>query len=306
MKGLILSLFPNIGLLDRGFEQAGFCVVRGPDLIFGGDIKRFHPPANTFEFVIGGSPCQDFSAARRDAPTGSGIEMLREFGRVVLETQPRGALLENVPRVPHVEIEGYARKRIDLSDAVAGGETIRIRHFQYFYRAGDTWPRMQRRSVHVRRGQSRKYQPAVMASGGTSRNGAWHDVLKRQGLPDDFDLPPFKMVEKVRAVGNGVPFSMAKMIGAAFATMPDDPTLCPICQAKHMLNFCTWRECSCGCDRVIPISSGRFTATVACRKRLQRKRSGDDQITITIGGDHVAIEDASVNEGIREYPHANE
>ena len=26
---LVLSLFPGAGLLDRGFEQAGFCVVRG-------------------------------------------------------------------------------------------------------------------------------------------------------------------------------------------------------------------------------------------------------------------------------------
>lgn len=30
---LVLSLFPGIGLLDRGFEDLGFCVVRGPDLI---------------------------------------------------------------------------------------------------------------------------------------------------------------------------------------------------------------------------------------------------------------------------------
>jgi site-specific DNA-cytosine methylase len=26
---LVLSLFPGIGLLDRAFEEAGFCVVRG-------------------------------------------------------------------------------------------------------------------------------------------------------------------------------------------------------------------------------------------------------------------------------------
>ena len=27
---LVLSLFPGIGLLDRAFEEHGFCVVRGP------------------------------------------------------------------------------------------------------------------------------------------------------------------------------------------------------------------------------------------------------------------------------------
>lgn len=42
---LILSLFPGIGLLDMAFEEEGFCVVRGPDLLWGGDIRRFHPPA---------------------------------------------------------------------------------------------------------------------------------------------------------------------------------------------------------------------------------------------------------------------
>lgn len=55
---LVLSLFPGIGLLDMAFEAEGFCVVRGPDLLWGGDIKRFHPPAGRFDGVIGGPPCQ--------------------------------------------------------------------------------------------------------------------------------------------------------------------------------------------------------------------------------------------------------
>lgn len=42
MSGLVLSLFPGIGLLDMAFEAEGFCVVRGPDLLWGGDIRRFH------------------------------------------------------------------------------------------------------------------------------------------------------------------------------------------------------------------------------------------------------------------------
>lgn len=35
---LVLSLFPGIGLLDMAFEEEGFCVVRGPDLLWGGDV----------------------------------------------------------------------------------------------------------------------------------------------------------------------------------------------------------------------------------------------------------------------------
>ena len=44
MKPLVLSLFPGIGLLDLAFEERGFCIERGPDLLWGGDIRRFHPP----------------------------------------------------------------------------------------------------------------------------------------------------------------------------------------------------------------------------------------------------------------------
>ena len=46
------------------FEEEGFCVVRGPDLLWGGDIRRFHPPAGRFDGVIGGPPCQAFSRLR--------------------------------------------------------------------------------------------------------------------------------------------------------------------------------------------------------------------------------------------------
>ena len=36
---IVLSLFPGAGLLDRGFEAAGFCVVRGPDVVFGQRVE---------------------------------------------------------------------------------------------------------------------------------------------------------------------------------------------------------------------------------------------------------------------------
>ena len=48
----ILSLFPGIDLLGRGFELEGFCVAPGPDLLWGGDIRSFHPPAGRFDGAI--------------------------------------------------------------------------------------------------------------------------------------------------------------------------------------------------------------------------------------------------------------
>ena len=60
MKPLVLSVFPGLGLFDYAFEQEGFCVVRGPDLLWGGDIRSFHPPP-AFAGVIGGPLCQSVS-----------------------------------------------------------------------------------------------------------------------------------------------------------------------------------------------------------------------------------------------------
>ena len=106
---LVLSLFPNVGLLDMAFEELGFCVLRGPDLLWGGDIRRFNPPAGVFWGVIGGPPCQDFSSLRRIAPTGYGVEMLEQFARCVTEAQPEWWLMENVARVPSVtKLHGIA------------------------------------------------------------------------------------------------------------------------------------------------------------------------------------------------------
>ena len=103
MSDMVLSLFPGIGLLDMAFEEQGFCVVRGPDLLWGGDIKRFHPPAGRFDGVIGGPPCQAFSALRH-LVEHNGYEvaenLIPEYERVVSEAQPRWFLMENVPDAP--------------------------------------------------------------------------------------------------------------------------------------------------------------------------------------------------------------
>src|ERR1700730_15174371 len=45
----VLSLFPGIGLLDRAFEEMGSCVMRGPDLLWGGAIQTFHPTLGYFQ-----------------------------------------------------------------------------------------------------------------------------------------------------------------------------------------------------------------------------------------------------------------
>jgi len=99
---LVLSLFPGIGLLDTAFEMEGFCVVRGPDALWGGDIHQFRPPAGKFDGVIGGPPCQAFSRLRYLNPLAGQRHgnLIPEFERCVIEANPTWFLMENVPDAP--------------------------------------------------------------------------------------------------------------------------------------------------------------------------------------------------------------
>lgn len=246
-KVTVLSLMPGIGMLDKGFEQAGYSVVRGPDLIFGGDIRSFHAEPGLFAGVICGSPCQDFSKLRRDEPTGYGLEMIGEFKRVVLESMPDWWLLENVPQIPDVRIDTYSWQRIDLRASEFGLKQSRLRHFQFGSRDG----------LHlvIPRGETVKAtEPCCTATEGEkSDRRTWAEFCQLQGLPANFKLSSFKQSARYRAVGNGVPVPMAYAVAMAI---------------RNPLGNVT--PCACGCGR--PVTGKRTRAKAACRKRIQRRR----------------------------------
>src|SRR5207247_2514014 len=90
-RPLVLSLFPGADLLGMAFEEEGFCVVRGPDVLLGGDVRTWHPAPGRFDGVIGGPPCKSFSVAvwsqgGPDAATEGNL--VGEFERVVAEAKP--------------------------------------------------------------------------------------------------------------------------------------------------------------------------------------------------------------------------
>ncbi len=115
---LVLSLFPGIGLLDLAFEEEGFCIVRGPDVLWGGDVRRFHPPADRFDGVIGGPPCQAFSRMRHINPLAGQRHgnLIPEYERVVAEARPDWFLMENVPEAPEPVVAGYAVRSLVLDN----------------------------------------------------------------------------------------------------------------------------------------------------------------------------------------------
>lgn len=251
---LVLSLFPGAGLLDRGFELAGYVVLRGPDTLFGQDIRRFTLAhvAGRLAGIIGGPPCQDFSRARRRPPTGHGAAMLAEFRRLVTEAQPDWWLMENVPTVPDMQIAGYVTQRFNLFASEFGLRQKRNRSFQFGSRDGLPISVLRRTQSHFR------LRPAALASDGSRggrRRRTFADHCELQGLPRSFNLPGLSRSAKFRAVGNGVPVPMAHAVA---------------CAIRDQAVTVGLKLCRCGCGRVV--TPRAVTATPACRKRMERKR----------------------------------
>ena len=120
-------------MLDRGFECEGFTVVRGPDVIWGGDVCTFHPPPGRFDGIIGGDPCQSHSSlanlVRAKGLEPSFPDMTPDFQRVIEEARPAWFLRENVPQAPEIKPAGYDVRSflLDNSTLDSGDGTDRMR-----------------------------------------------------------------------------------------------------------------------------------------------------------------------------------
>src|SRR3990167_9763680 len=235
MTPLVLSLFPGIGLLDMAFEAEGFCVVRGPDLLWGGDIKRFHPPPGKFDGVIGGPPCQAFSRlVHMVRQNGYRVaeNLIPEFERCVNESKPDWFLMENVPEAPVPIPTGFAVEHFVLNNRWVGGEQRRVRRFSF----GSCGLSLKRfiefvpletvnESLTVCAKGGYRQVPVKMLSGlkmkrsrflDTATAGGLKEMCRLQGLPEDFlSHAPFTVTGKQSAIGNGVPLPMGRAIAKA-------------------------------------------------------------------------------------------
>lgn len=232
---LVLSLFPGIGLLDRAFESEGFCIVRGPDPLWGGDVHDFHPPAGRFSGIIGGPPCKAFSSlvhiniAQGREPAAN---LIPEYERVVAEAQPDWFVMENVPAAPEPSVEGYTVRSVTVNNRWFGGVQNRVRRFSFGTRDGRALHPQFAPLEHI------DWQPAVTCSVGGRRRSpnpdgignqvktysggeimkgrALEDECELQGLPRDFlKDSPLTAAGKKTVVGNGVPLPMGKAIARA-------------------------------------------------------------------------------------------
>lgn len=220
---LVLSLFPGVGLLDMAFEEAGFCVVRGPDLIWGGDIARFSPPPGRFDGVIGGPPCQVHStlaALVRHNGLQVSEDRIPDFERCVAQAAPRWFLMENVRGAPLPVVSGYQVHAQLVKDVWCGGETMRLRRFSFGTAEGR---RLELKYPALHRPDPER---AALASGsewnrrdgrpaGSKTKAVFESHKRKQGLPAEWDIPAFTVEAKIKALGNGVPLAMGRAIASA-------------------------------------------------------------------------------------------
>lgn len=245
MMTLVLSLFPGIGLLDRAFEEHGFCVVRGPDLLWGGDVNAFHPPAAKFDGVIGGPPCKAFSRLahmvkynHEKSPDKYHLaeNLIPEFERCVRESAPCWFLMENVPDAPVPCVDGYGVVSFLLNNRWLPDTTPqnRLRRFSFGVRGGEVDLRKYLElsalepidfAYAVLANGSNKVIPVRMNKGGVEKK-VWTlnrggktkvtEMAQMQGLPADFLADaPFTVTGKREVIGNGVPLPMGRALAKA-------------------------------------------------------------------------------------------
>lgn len=258
---LVLSLFPGVDLFGRAFEKLGFVVVRGPDLVTGGDVRSFRGIAGRFDGVIAGPPCQGFSVANSKRfeddheSVQNSRQMMRETVRILEETRPNWFVVENVPSVPDIRVQGYRIQRVPITDLECGGNQLRARHFQVGFADG--------RTVRVDRpaddaGNRRNWDRRKAITTKTSSSQDFPDICRAQGLAEPLSLPGWSRSAKFKAVGNGVSMRVGEVVAAAilgaFRARED---LGPICR--------------CGCGR--PVRRNGQSAGASCRKRVQLGKS---------------------------------
>lgn len=218
-NNLLLDVPPGIGLLGMAAEAEGYCVVNGPDLLWGKNMRGWHPVKGAFEGVIGGPPCQEFVAnlakmVKAQGKVSSYGNLIPEFERIVFEAQPDWYLMENVRLAPIPDVPGYKVDSQLYNNRCTGEKQDRVRRFSFGTRSGATLL-----LDEVLFQNPIKCVTVLGADTGPRRrdgsriNYTLVEAMELQGLSRDFlDLSPFLASAKREMIGNGVPLPMGRAV----------------------------------------------------------------------------------------------
>jgi len=222
------------------FKEAGFCVVQGGDVIFGGDVRTEHYPPDKFDGIISGPPCQCFSTlahlVRHNGYQPKFGNLIPEFERCVQEAEPRWFLMENVPQAPLPVVEGYSVRTFVINNRQFGEAQERTR--RWTWGTPDNIPLLPEvgvfdsldyvqtvtsssRSVPAKLGGGGKVKRTYTAEGKRHgpNDGARTPIAKMlalQGFSETLlDDSPFTDSGKRKAIGNGVPLAMGRALAKA-------------------------------------------------------------------------------------------
>lgn len=247
MSDLVLSLFPGGGLLDYAFEQEGYCIVRGPDVIWGGDIRRFHPPAGVFDGIIGGPPCPAHSRLRHQIEASgneAAADLVGELVRVIGAAAPTWWIMENAPKCYVPAVPGYEVHSQVFDNHSLGELQSRRRLICFGTRDGRRLHIDTPALVPIEREQAvtrdARAVPVAIGGSGKRKPGAdkpprsIEDRLELQGMPRDWLVgQPWTKAAQAVIVGNGVPLPMGRAIARAIRTSMQHPTEEPTCDKQH-------------------------------------------------------------------------
>ena len=224
----VLSTFPGWDLLGRAFHETGFSVVHSPEWLWGQDICAWHATPDTYQGIIGGPPCQCFSRlvhmVRQNGLEPKFGNLIPQFERVVEEARPLWFLMEEVPDAPEPRVGGYGVHSFLLNNRDLGDAVNRLRRISFGLLG-------ERRvlPLNIVPLSSPRFEYAALGGGSRRKHGRKHgmrtlgfrthadfrSICRKQGLPDNFDLPGFTIRAKCQAVGNGVPMRMGRALAAA-------------------------------------------------------------------------------------------
>jgi len=226
-----IDLFCGAGGLAEGFRQAGFRSVFAVELdrhaaetyrtnfgdhVFEGDIAALSNIPVDADVVIGGPPCQGFSALGKMFPTANHTVLnglWKEFVRVVELVSPKALVIENVPSFLRSPQYRALRERVEQLGYQLAAGVLNAAHFGV--------PQRRKRGFIIGLKGARPHLPEPSGQRSTVRDAIGDLPLEPDGL--DWHIgrnPTARSIERYRCIPPG---------GNRFDLIEKRPDITPRC-----------------------------------------------------------------------------